>query len=349
MSSKKNKKEYTFEILCNEFDSIQKSKKRDIKKIADIFGRVQDVKEIKKEEIKTLFSKAINISDKNSWEFLLEIYSRFYNRIKAKKQKEIIQLVEMEIKKRLDSFITSNDINSIVSSISNDEQSALLEERFNKFDDFCKERDYSIQEAIAYLYVVLLIVARRIYSSNDVIVAKIERKIFIKFAKGDKNDPLFVKSLKKSLLDGKFAEKFKEITYLYDGVDEELVQLKEDNSSKKGIISSKLEEIRDLKENILKLNDEILRKNQEIKDKETKIEELNLLVSKTDDRNEYNENLYRQQFLSLKRSLVDKLKKDLQLEIEGLEDIADTLSDAQREKIQRRIDRIYKILQKVGE
>ena len=46
MSSKKNKKEYTFEILCNEFDSIQKSKKRDIKKIADIFGRVQDVKEI---------------------------------------------------------------------------------------------------------------------------------------------------------------------------------------------------------------------------------------------------------------------------------------------------------------
>ena len=101
--------------------------------------------------------------------------------------------------------------------------------------------------------------------------------------------------------------------------------------------------------NVVQKNDEILRKNQEIKDKETKIEELNLLVSKTDDRNEYNENLYRQQFLSLKRSLVDKLKKDLQLEIEGLEDIADTLSDAQREKIQRRIDRIYKILQKVGE
>lgn len=349
MSNKKNKKEYTFDSLSQELDSIQQSKKKDIKKISDVFGRVQDVKGIKKEEIEQLFLKSISASDKNSWEFLLEIYSRFYNRFKAKKQKEIIQLIETEIKKRLDSFITSNDITSIASSIANEGKSGLLEECFDKVDVFCKEKDYLTQEVIAYLYVVLLIEARRIYSPNDVIVAKIERTIFIRFAKGDNSDPLFVKGIKKSLLDGKFAEKFKEITYLYDGVDEELAKLKEDNRSKKEIIFSKSAEIRDLKENILKLNDEISRKSQEVKDKETKIAELNLLVSKIDDRNEYNENLYKQQFLSLKRSLVDKLKKDLQLEIEGLEDIADTLSDAQREKVQRRIDRIYKILQKVGE
>lgn len=347
--SKKNKKEYTFDELSQELDAIQQLKKKDIKKISDVFGRIQDVKGIKKEEIEQLFFKAISASGKNSWEFLLEIYSRFYNRIKAKKQKEIIQLIETEIKKRLDSLVMPNDVTSIVSSIANDGKSDLLKECFDKFDGFCKEKGYLVQEAIAYLYVVFLIEARSKDPSNNAIVTKIERMIFIKFAKSNNTDPLFVKSVKKSLIDGNFSEKFKEKTYLYDGVDEELAHLKEDNSYKKEIISSKLVEIKELKENISRLNDEISIKSQEINDKEDKIAELELLVRKTDDRNEYNENLYKQQFLSLKRSLVDKLKKDLQLEIEGLEDIADTLSDAHKEKVQRRIDRIYKILQKVGE
>lgn len=349
MSKKNNKKEYTFDGLSQELDSIQQSKKKDTKKISDIFGRIQDVKGITKEGIEELFFKAISLLDKNSWEFLLEIYSRFYNRTKVKKQKEIIQLIEGETKKRLASFINSSDITTIVSSIANDEKSSLLEEYFDKFDVFCKEKNCSVQEVIAYVYVALLIETRRLYFSNDAVAAKIERKIFIRFAKADKADPLFVKNVKKALIDGKFGEKFKEITYLYDGVDEELAQLKEDNTSKKEIISSKLVEIKELKEDISRLNDEISQKIQIIKDKESKITELELLVSKTDDRNEYNENLYKQQFLSLKRNLVEKLKKDLQLEIEGLEDIADTLSDAQKEKVQRRIDRIYKILQKVGE
>lgn len=349
MCGKDNKKEFTFDSLNQELDSVQQSRKIDIKKISNVFCRVQDVKGIKKEGIEQLFFKAINVSDKNSWEFLLEIYSRFYNRVKVKNQKEIIQLIEDETKKRLDSFITHNEINNIVSSFANEGKSRLLEEYFDKFDAFCKEKKCSLQEVIAYVYVALLIAARRLYLSNVAIVAKIERKIFVKFAKDEKADPLFVKSVKKSLIEGKFGEKFKEITYLYDGVDEELAQLKEDNSSKKEFISSKLVEIRNLKENILELNDEILRKSQEIKDKEAKIVELELLVSKTDDRNEYNENLYKQQFLSLKRNLVEKLRKELQLEIEGLEDIADTLSDSQKEKVQRRIDRIYKILQKVGD
>lgn len=349
MSKKKNKKEYTFDSLCQEMDSVQQIKKQDIKKISDIFGRVKDIKGIKKEEIEILFSKAINLSDKNSWEFLLEVYSRFYNRTKVKKQKEVIKLIEEEIIKRLDSFVDSS-INSIVSNIANEGKSDALEKGFNKLDSFCKEKGYLKQEVIAYLYVAMLISARGLYSSNnDAIIAKVERKIFVEFAKEDKADPLFVKNVKKSLIEGRFGEKFKEITYLFDGVDDELIQLKEDNKVKKEIITSKLSEVNGLRDDVSRLEDEISKKTQEIKNKEEKIIELELLVSKTDDRNEYNENLYKQQFLSLKRNLVEKLKKDLQLEIEGLEDIADTLSDAQKEKVQRRIGRIYKILQKVGE
>lgn len=79
------------------------------------------------------------------------------------------------------------------------------------------------------------------------------------------------------------------------------------------------------------------------------IEEYEIALQKANDRNEYNENLYKQQYLSLKRGLVSKLKQDLQLELDGLKDIADTLNDTQRAKIQRRIDRIYKIILNIGE
>lgn len=349
MNSKKNKKEITVNALNQQLDSINQSANISTKKVADIFGRIQYIKNIRKEEIKGLFFKAIKISNKNSWEFLLEIYSRFYNRTKVKTQNEIIQLIELEIEKRLDPFVSQNDISLIVSSIAINGKSDLLEEKFNNLKVFCKEKDYLFHESITYFYIILLIVARRAYMSNYAIFAKIEREIFIRFAEDDNNDPLFIKSIKDSLIDGKFAKKFKEITYLYDGVDEELVKLKSDNNEKKEIIITKLDEIKVLKENNFRLNDEILQKTQEIKENKRKISELELLVSKTDDRNEYNENLYRQQFLSLKRNLIEKLKKELHLEIEGLEDIADTLNNVQREKMQRRIDRIYKIIQKVGE
>ena len=66
-------------------------------------------------------------------------------------------------------------------------------------------------------------------------------------------------------------------------------------------------------------------------------------------RNEFNENLYKQQYISLKNELIEKLKNDLQPEIEGLETIAESLSEVQKERIQRRITRIYKLLQKLGE
>lgn len=77
--------------------------------------------------------------------------------------------------------------------------------------------------------------------------------------------------------------------------------------------------------------------------------ELQQLVERLENRNEYNENLYKQQYLSLKRNLVSKLQNDLRLELDGLEDIADGLDEVQKTKIQRRIDRIYKIIQKIGE
>ncbi len=349
MNSVNNKKDFTFRELESELISIQTSGKKDIKKISDIFCRVYNIKEITKEEVEKLFFKAINVSDNNSWKLLLEIYSRSYNRAKSKKQKGIIQLVEIEIKNRISSFISVNEINTVITSVLDDGRCDLFIGYLDKIDEFCEEKELPQQEMVAYLYIIILIIVRKLYPNESGAEIKVERLFFAKFAKNDKNDPLFVKNIKKSFFDDRFDIKFKEMIYLYDGVEDEVSKLKADNNRKTEIIFTKTEEISKLKEESFNLNNEILKINQVKKERETEIDNLRLLVAKTNDRNEYNENLYKQQFNSLKRSLVEKLKKDIQLEIEGLEDIADTLSDMQREKIQRRIDRIYKILQKIGE
>ncbi|MCI5790566.1 MAG: hypothetical protein MR239_01585 [Clostridiales bacterium] len=349
MSNKNDKTFFTFESLSQELNEINAEKKIDVKKISDIFGRVQDIKNIKKDEIAALFLNAVNVSGKDSWKFLFEVYSRFYNRKKVKHQQKIIQLINKEIEKRLSFFITSNDINIIMSSVADGRNSKLLDERLNKLDNLCKENGYERREILAYLYIGFLIGAKRNYPSNDSAINNIHRMLFVYFAKIDKFDPLFVKNIKKSFFDGKECEKFKELTYLYNGVDKELIKIKVQNDNQKNLIDAKSKEIEQLKNNILQLNEQTAENAQQIQNKQTLINELELSVKKLENLNEYNENLYKQQFISLKRNFVDKLKKELQLEIEGLEDIADTLNETKKEKLQRRIDRIYKILQKVGE
>lgn len=352
MSDKKQSKqvaECNFKTLIQQLEQLQKSEKTEIYKLSDVFGRVQDVKSIKSEEIERLFNESMKIAQKDSWKFILEVYSRFYSRKKVKAGTLIVSLLEKEIKDRLKAFIDSEEINVIVSSIYNETGFSLFQKKLINIEEFCKENNYSKCELIVYLYLILLISSKKMYPSDNKNTIILERVFFSKFAEADEHDPFFVKSIKKYFFDDKYPLKFKELTYLYDGVDEELKTLRFEKERKQATIINQMAEIKELSGEITNLNGVLLEKEQLITDKNKEIEDLKQLVSKVDNRNEYNENLYKQQFLDLKRNLVEKLKKDLQLEIEGLEDIADTLNDVQKVKIQRRIDRIYKILQKIGE
>lgn len=347
MDNNKSEKEISYNGLLSELDELNKSSAKDINKIANIFGRIQDVKDIKNEEINTLFEKAIALSSDSSWEFLLEVYSRFYNRLKVKKQKIIVTLLENEVKKRISPFLDAGDLLCIINDYKNNSYSEVLDKKLDEFDGFCNEKKYSKQEAISYVYAVLLMEANKLSVDSYDIIIKIERRLFARFANSESNDPLFVKNIKKSLSNGKFAEKFKEITHLYDGIDVELTNLHTENESKTKAIYNKISEISELNDTVDKLSNDLEQKELLIDNQCSQIADLELALKKTKDLNEYNENLYKQQFISLKHNLVWSLKHDLSLEIEGLEDIADTLSDIQKEKIQRRIDRIYKIINKV--
>ena len=161
METKQNKKDVTFDGLLQELDKANDSKKIEIKKVADIFGRINNVKDIKKEEIITIFDKVISITGKQAWKFLLEIYSRFYNRQKEKKQKEIISLIEIETQNRLECFIKKEETREIIHSIANNDKSLLLMRKFGMIDSFCNEKKLSKQELVAYLYLNFLILARK--------------------------------------------------------------------------------------------------------------------------------------------------------------------------------------------
>ena len=73
---KKNKKTWSYEELITELQEVKNSKKVEIHKIANIFGRANECKGIKKEEIEVLFKLAMEKAGAESWKTLLEIYSR---------------------------------------------------------------------------------------------------------------------------------------------------------------------------------------------------------------------------------------------------------------------------------
>lgn len=349
----KKEKNISVEILLEQLGAVEDVQAKDLKKIADVFGRIQEIKSISFDDIEKLFICAKEKAQGEFWKVILEIYSRFYNRNKVKVSSAVISLIKTEIKERLSKIIDVEVLEHAIREIDSDNELRLITEIVSLVKEKVKESNAEnliAPEVISYLYVYCLIEIKSCYVSDYLEKAtKVERCLFSAFACEDKNDPLFVKSVRRAIVEDRYAEKFMEMTHLYGGVLEEITQLYAINQKRAEIIGNNAEEINMLKNKIDLLQQNIEEKAQYIQECEEQISELKTDMHKADNRNEYNENLYKQQFLALKKSLIDKIKNDLKLEIDGIENIAENLSDVQRERIQRRLVRISKVLQKAGE
>ena len=345
---KKNKKAWTYEELVTELQAVKNSKKVEINKIANIFGRIKDCKGVKKEDIETLFRASMEKSGDDGWKFLLEVYSRFYNKGAAKNIDKIISLIKNETESKLGSVLSIDEINSAILEMKSGEGRKKLEKLCSSIKPK-KEKEPIIID-IALLYIFLLIKTKELIPMDfSEQIRVIERIFFECFAKDVKNDPLFVKEMKDSIISGTAFEKMREMTHLYQGVEDVLAELQENNERDRLTIKEKIARIVQLENHIAELEEVCRQNNLLIQNQQNQIAELNRLLTETDNRNEFNENMYEQQFQSLKRSFIEKVKKGLKLEVDGLEDIAEGLDENQRKKIQRRIDNIYKFLQKMGE
>ena len=78
-------------------------------------------------------------------------------------------------------------------------------------------------------------------------------------------------------------------------------------------------------------------------------DEMRMQISALEDRNIFNENLYRRKFENSKQVLAQDISKDISLEIMGIEDILESVPENKRVKIQRRLDNIDRILSKYKE
>lgn len=353
MKSKKEKIIITLEGIEQEITQLEQTKNRSISKIADIFSKLQQVEGISKEQIKELLIDLINLTKKESWKFLLEIFSRFWCSQRTKMQEffsnYVITMVGEEIEKRLDLFIESKTIQLIVTTLRESKSCELLDCKLKSVDSFCKEFGCLKAELIGYIYMLLLIATRKqypIYETQQSIIKKIERIIFSTFAEKKVNNIYHVKSIKDSLIGGNFTDDFKQLIYLYEGLDKKIEQLENDNKIFEDTINNKLNEIKQCRESVEEIKSELLSKNQIIEEMKIQLGEYEYKIKKLEVDDEYNRNLYEQNFLSEKKKLMKRLNDELKLETEGLETVAQRLSDVDRERIERRIRRIFKILEK---
>ena len=346
--NKKKKEQVTIEGLLDKLTVESQKPKININQIANVFGNYKDIKGLKKETLKELFDKAVDAAKDDGWIFVYEIYSRFYYRDKVKYFDEIVFLIKSFIEPIISQAIEINELNHLISNIASQECSGKIKQLWETIDESINENNSAKILSLWYLY--LIIKVKEIYRSDFQKILNVALRSFLSFfGKEDKLDPLCVKELKGFDGKEKYIHKFFNLTFLFEGTDVEINELKTTITENREIISAKIYEIKQLNSEVETLQKLVADKTETIENNLKEIEQLKQDVSKSDNRNDYDRNLYEQKFISLKRNLVEKLKKDLRLEIEGLEDIAETLTDIQREKIQRRIARIDKILQKVGE
>ena len=180
-------------------------------------------------------------------------------------------------------------------------------------------------------------------------IRNIEEYIFELYGIPDKNDKFYIKTITKSLEEDKAKTLFYSFVGMYEGTTNQISSLEDEKGRLQLVIGDKNQEITSLNLSIEKLHNQIETQNEQLQINDSTIASLQKDLEAGSNRNEYNENLYKKQYESLKKGFIEKLKKDLKLEIQGLEDLADLLPDSSKIKIQRRIDNIYKILQKAGE
>ncbi len=349
MSSKQQKK-LTYAEITEKIDSLaftDKSKSKDFITLTNTFCKLKNIKGIEEDEIKILLDNCIKKTNNDYWKFLLEVFSRFFYKSSATKNK-VVDKILLHLRKKIEEkFDVHLDKNALNQAICENKKSEYIRTYIVNLQ---KSAGFDQNEYIALVFMLLLLTADRLLTQDkDVGIRNIEKCIFELYGVSDKNDKFFIKSIAKSLAENKAIALFYSFVGTYEGATLQISNLEDEKRILESVVCDRNQEITLLNASIEQLRNQLETSNQQVQDNNLKIAELQKDLEAGTNRNEYNENLYKKQYESLKKGFIEKLKKDLKLEIQGLEDLADLLPDSSKSKIQRRIDNIYKILQKAGE
>lgn len=348
-----NKKELNFDEIKSKIKELkfnEKSEKKDFVEMISLFSSLREIKEIEEFEIKELFNYSIEKLGDNYWKFILEIFGKTFYDTKSKFSKKVESLIKNCIEISLSDIFDQNSINLIISNLVSDDGYFQLKNYISttllkKNNEKSKQLEYN-----SLFYVLILLRIKIQYPNLNTTIIKNAQKAFIEsLSFEDKEDYLSVKRNIRALLKNEFKTKFYDTSFLYIGQTDKINNLNKDIENLNSIIDTKNKKITNLNIELKQKEEEINLLKNDLSNKLKLIESLQQDLNETNNRNDFDKNRYEQQYKTLKKTFIDKLKSDLKLDIQGIEDISEGLSENTCSKIQRRIDNIYKTLQRNGE
>lgn len=202
--------------------------------------------------------------------------------------------------------------------------------------------------AILYMYIIMSceIYSPSRFDDNSFIVEKCFVETFRSTEK--KSKEYIRRCVPKAIARKIFESSFYELSFLYHDINDEIEtkdkrinalisdrnKLVADNISKDKIIESKSQEILQLQETL--------------KDTKMEVEQLEKDLVAKDKMLKYEKNKYSEQYNTKAGNLLEELERNIGLELQGIEDVAERLPDREREKILKRIKKIRDKAGKMG-
>lgn len=356
-NSKKLKKEkQTYEQIkrqINDVDINKNNLKQNLQVINKLFYESINCTDIDEIKLNELFNICINKCEKREIDFILDVfYKSFYLALKKEQNLnlKILVLIYNNIKKKFDGIDNINEFSNGINELTNLENIenfiVVLKNIYNNQNIMNIDKN----ERIIYLFVYSMcyIVVKNSPNFN-ILYINICKAFALAFAKEDKNDKYLLKMIIASFFKKNIAKTFKSFIFLFDNYDMKLENKEIELVKLNNQVCMKIKEINYLKTEIQNLKNENLLLDKTIEKQNTLNLQLQQDLVNAENRNTFDKNIYEHKCKTLKDGLVYKIQNDLSLEIQGLRDISENLNDKQQLKINRRIDNIYKIIQKIGE
>ena len=348
----------SFDDTIKRIDGVSKAKKPSIKAIVDAYSKYQNQADTKPQELINILSKGIEAVPSSQLELLLSVF------INMRANKSSNQYVmDFMLEKCVDRFnkigfnISSDtDFRTIVNKLENCSDSFKLfideAKKANLSSSQNKENDHDLC-VLLYLYLSIQIVNTfDIPSQRNSVLISMERAIVECFLLNPKKsaESMICSCIPKSLLSTKYKATFASVYYLYS-------DFKDKCNSMTSITKNQQAELVTLKNELCqqcavadKQKTQILSLNEQLIESHKKIEEIQSEKITAEDRLKYETNRIEMQTQSRISGMAKKYSQTIGLEIDGIEDILEYISNDQaRDAIQERINRMRNIISEIGE
>lgn len=213
----------------------------------------------------------------------------------------------------------------------------------------CNEPKATKEQLVSTVYLALMLSNRNKFGF-DKFIAVVERSIaeYVAEIEPKELSKNYIKAIPEALLDANPKIKVRSSIFLYFGIMDILAQFSKENERLSSELIDCKARVSNLISDVRGLTEAGENKERVIAEKEVNITDLGEQLTASRDRLEYEVNMYEKQLEGLKAGIYAKIRQDLQLELEGVGNIAKKLPPKEAEDLSRWIANIKQIVDTVG-